>query len=277
MICAVCGGTRGWFECATYVGAPEGGVPVHRYRKCLAAFFERLDADPTFPHPHGACPPRRAGSDQAAGETFMALGKRKGTDFMPIAKYDARSGTIFLQDRVRNSAGCYEAEQRDVTEGFRAIFDLEQVERGWIYYPKGGAPDLVMVPAGDDPGEAPSKDHKEGIRFTLKVISVDGDSVRELQSTSLAMWGAIDTLHTAWADQAANHANQVPIVELVDVIETPTPNGSSFTPVFEIVDWASRPVDMPKVPPGLRKSATPATPAKPVRKPRDDLDTKVPF
>jgi hypothetical protein len=224
-------------------------------------------------HPPGVCPPRRAGSDQAAGATPMSLGKRKSSDFMPIAKYDARAGTIFLQDRVLGPNG-YETEQRDVTEGFRAIFDLEQVERGWIYYPKGAPPNLIMVPAGEDPGEAPSKDHKEGIRLTLKMLSVAGDSVRELQSTSLAMWAAVDALHTAWANQAADHPNEVPIVELTDVIETKTPNGSSFTPVFEIDGWVPRPIDMPKVPPGLRK---PAKPTQASRKTRDDLDSKIPF
>jgi hypothetical protein len=39
--CAVCGGTDGPFERATYIGAPSGGVPVHF--DCVAAFFDQLD------------------------------------------------------------------------------------------------------------------------------------------------------------------------------------------------------------------------------------------
>jgi hypothetical protein len=211
----------------------------------------------TRQHPSVVRPPRRAGSDLAAWTTPMSLGKRKSSDFMPIAKYDARSGVFFLQDRVLGPNG-YETEQRDVTDGFRAIFDLEQAERGWIKYPKGGPPDLVMVPAGEDPGEAPSKDHKEGIRLTLKMLSVDDGGVRELQSTSLAMWTAIESLHNAWTRQAADHPGEVPTAKLTDVIETKTANGSSFTPILEIDGWVARPIDMPLVPRGLRKSAKPA-------------------
>src|SRR4051794_9035189 len=56
----------------------------------------------------------------------MALGKRKGSDFMPILKFDARVGTFSLQDRV-NRDGIWKNQQTDVTIGMRAIFDLETV------------------------------------------------------------------------------------------------------------------------------------------------------
>jgi hypothetical protein len=230
-------------------------------------------------HPHGVRPPRRAGFPEAAGSTSMSLGQRKSSNFMPVLKYDARAGTFYLQDRVLGPNG-YVTEQRDVTDAFTAIFDLEQVERGWIHYPKGAPPDLHMVRAGEDPGEAPSKDHKEGIRLTVKMVPELGGSVRELQSTSLAMWTAIEALHNAWESQAAAHPNQVPVVKMVDVVQTETPNGSTFTPTLEICDWVPRPVDLPLVPAGLRKSAKPVKPAKPAQaRGRDssNMDDEIPF
>ena len=69
----------------------------------------------------------------------MSLGKRKGSDFMPILKFDARVGTFFLQDRV-NRDGIWKNEQTDVTNQLSGIFDLETVERGWINFPKAPRP-----------------------------------------------------------------------------------------------------------------------------------------
>src|SRR5262249_44052609 len=40
-ICCHCGKSGGGFERVTYLGAPEGGVPVH-HGKCLAKFFDRF-------------------------------------------------------------------------------------------------------------------------------------------------------------------------------------------------------------------------------------------
>jgi hypothetical protein len=40
--CHVCGHRHGRFWMVTYVDAPAGGVPVHRW--CLQEFFRRLDA-----------------------------------------------------------------------------------------------------------------------------------------------------------------------------------------------------------------------------------------
>lgn len=40
--CKVCGGRGEKIEMATYVGAPVGGVPVHR--NCLQAFYANLEA-----------------------------------------------------------------------------------------------------------------------------------------------------------------------------------------------------------------------------------------
>ncbi len=74
--------------------------------------------------------------------TVMALGKRKkGGNFLPIIKFDARVGTFYLQDRV-NSDGKWQTEQRDVTENFQAAFDLENLQRGWLWFPKGAAPQV---------------------------------------------------------------------------------------------------------------------------------------
>jgi hypothetical protein len=206
----------------------------------------------------------------------MGLGKRKGQEFLPRLKYDARSGALYLEDRV-NNRGTWESQQRDVTKDFRAIFDLETVEAGWMHFPKGAAPDLVLVPAGQDWGDAPTPDHKQGFRLLAKMPPELGGGVREFISTALATWNAIDALHTAYANQADKHPGQLPIVKLTEVVETRSANGASFTPIFEITDWAPRPVDMPTGQGATTNGGAERKPAKPAQRGRDDFDTSIPF
>jgi hypothetical protein len=90
---------------------------------------------------HGARPPHRAGSDLAAGATQMSLGKRKGSDFMPVFKYDAKAGSFYKQDRVLTQDG-WGNEQTNVGDDLRAgrvIFDFDTTEVGWLNFPKGAA------------------------------------------------------------------------------------------------------------------------------------------
>jgi hypothetical protein len=49
----------------------------------------------------------------------MALGKRKGSDFMPVFKYDAKAGSFYKQGRVLTQDG-WGNEQTDVGNDLRA-------------------------------------------------------------------------------------------------------------------------------------------------------------
>jgi hypothetical protein len=219
----------------------------------------------------------RARSATPAVEVMaMGLGKRKGQEFLPRLKYDARSGALYLETRI-NNGGVWESQQRSVTEGFRAIFDLETVEIGWMHFPKGAAPNLVLVPVGQDAGDAPTPDHKQGFRLLVKMPSELGGDVREFISTALATWNAIDALHTPYAKEAGKHPSQLPIVKLTETIEIRAANGTSFTPVFEIDGWVARPADLPTGQGGTTNGGTQRKPAQPTRRGRDDFDSEIPF
>ena len=89
-----------------------------------------------------------------------------------------------------------------------------------------------MVPPGEDPGEQPSTDHKEGFRLVVKMAEELGGDVRELMSTALAAWNAIDASYRV--PQAGTRASRnLPVVELFDVIENKTASGSSFIPMLQ--------------------------------------------
>jgi hypothetical protein len=220
-----------------------------------------------------AAPVRDLSLRQANGDRYMAFGKRKsgGGEIMPILKYDARAGTLFTQDRVHRD-GSWQTEQHDVTDGFRAVIDLANAQIGWILFPKGAAPEMVLFPAGVEIGEAPSSDHKEGVRLLAKL---DGeDVVRELLSTALALWNGMNALHDAYIAAAPDHAGEVPVVELADVKQVKNALGNiSYEPEFEIVDWTPRPPDMPAT-----AAPQPQPKPQPNAKPkRDNMNDEIPF
>jgi len=66
-----------------------------------------------------------------------------GGDFLPIVKYDARAGRMFRVDKVDGIS-----TPVDITKKFKAVFDFENVEVGYINFATGSAPDFVMVPLG---------------------------------------------------------------------------------------------------------------------------------
>jgi hypothetical protein len=215
-------------------------------------------------------PPRRVRClYPVAGARHMALGKRKGIEVMPTFKYDARNGAFFKQDRVRTSNG-WETEQSTVDrDELEMICDLEHIEVGWIAFEKGRAPELILVPVGQDYGKQPTKDHKEGFRLIVRLLP--DDEPREFMSTAAAAWNAVDVLHSAYCNQRKDHVGELPVVGLHDIIETSTTNGKSFTPVFEIVDWVPRPPDMLPQPAGSNKSA------KSPQSDADSFDKEIPW
>jgi hypothetical protein len=203
------------------------------------------------------------------GETEM-LGQRKSSgNFLPVMKYDARAGVIYTQDRVFRDRE-WQTEQHNVTEDMQAIFDLGNIQVGWMLFPKGAPPELKLKPVGGDIGERPSKDHKEGLRLLVKIID-DPAGPRELLSTSLALWRGIDELHDKYFAGLKANPDKLPVVILADVNEVKSQDNINYEPVFEIIKWVDRPIDLPV------NGIAVATPAKP--KPADkrgDLDDEIP-
>jgi hypothetical protein len=104
-----------------------------------------------------------------------------GGDFLPIVKYDARAGLWFRIDRVDSGQG-FLPEPVDVTRNFKAIFDLENLETGWIAFPSGSAPLSSLVAMRDLLGKTaqfpaqPGATYKHGLRFMLKLAKdIGGD------------------------------------------------------------------------------------------------------
>jgi hypothetical protein len=214
---------------------------------------------------------------------YEMLGQRKSSgNFLPSYKYDARAGTLYKQDRVYRD-GAWQSEQHDATED-EAIFDLANVQVGWMKFPKGAAPEMVLKPVGEDIGERPSKDHKEGLRLLVKIPD-DPAGPRELLSTSIALWHGIDGLHTEFLAGLKANPGKLPLVALADTREVRSQDNVNFEPIFEIVKWVPRPADLPVNGIPAAAPVTPKSKSESKSEPepkkrgsfRGDLDDEIPF
>jgi len=176
----------------------------------------------------------------------MGLGinyETNSADFLPIIKYDARAGRLSRVDRVNG-----ESIATDVTKTFRAVFDLENLETGWIDF-ESGAPQYVLTILGSGPKpEQPGETYREGVRCIVKLGKDIGGDVREISSTAKAFLRGFDKLHDDYKAGAAENPGKLPVVELSDTAPHTTGEGArkstNYVPVFRIVSWVSRPADL---------------------------------
>lgn len=198
----------------------------------------------------------------------MALGftySTGGGDFTAIMKYDARAGRLFREDRKQDAGGAWVKDSVDLTSNFRAVFDFENIEVGYINFPQGGAPDFVMVALGDPYPQRPSPNHNQGVRFMMKLAkdcAGDAAAIRELAGTSAAFRMGIDELHDAYTVEKAANPGKLPIVALKSTLPITSGSGTkkstNYQPVFEIVGWAARPDDLVFVPKARGGQVSPA-------------------
>lgn len=167
----------------------------------------------------------------------MALGLPPGGgDITPMIKYDARAGRI-------------SRDNTDITSGFQAIFDLAQVEVGYIRFASMTAPDFVLVPAGSPLPDRPSKEHKRGIRLMTVLGRSCGGDLREFSSAAGCVIEAIDELHSVYEQAPEAREGKLPVVALkgATAVKTQTPTGTTtnYRPDFEITGWVDRPGVLP--------------------------------
>lgn len=194
----------------------------------------------------------------------MGLGftASSGGDFLPVIKYDARAGRMFRVDRD-SSGGT--PDQVDITNGFTAVFDFENIEVGHIRFMAGMAPDFQLVALGQ-PFPAPrSAEHKQGFRILVKLPSALGGDVRELASTAGVMRGAMEALHGLYEAGKAANPGLLPVVEMTSTSPVVSGKGerksTNYAPVFAIKSWVPRPADLTAQPRGDAPAPAAAAPA----------------
>jgi hypothetical protein len=192
-----------------------------------------------------------------------------GGDFTPIVKYDARSGRMFRIDRIQDANG-YVNDQVDITAIFKAVVDFENVETGWRMFLPGVAPSIVVttlaaLEKGGTLPDRPTPEHKNGIRFIMKLTKACGGDkpVREIAGMAKVFLSGVEEVYEAYLRERGAQGGKLPVIELATT--TPVKSGSGTTsstnyrPVFKITSWVPRPADLVN----LRPSTAPVQPLKP--------------
>jgi hypothetical protein len=188
---------------------------------------------------------------------------------VPFVKYDARAGRLFRRDRSQDGAGNYISNDVDVTNNFKAVFDLENIEVGFSKFGAGAAPEHVFVKLGDPmPHKPADAGFKQGCRIMMKLAANCGGDVREITGNSTAFLKGVDDLHTAYEAGKAANPGKLPIVTLQSTLPITSGSGqkksTNYQPVFEIAGWAPRPADLVHVAKnapqhGVQQTASPST------------------
>ena len=168
-----------------------------------------------------------------------------GGDFLPVLKYDARAGRFFRVDRVDTGNG-FASEQVDVTTGIKFVADFENIEVGWIVFTPGSAPDFRLVPIGTQLPDRPSPNHKNGLRFMLKLSKECGGDkpIREIAGTSKAFLSGIEAVYTAYLAEKGKNPGKLPVLTVDKITPVKTGTGAqsstNYHPTFKISGWAPR-------------------------------------
>lgn len=175
-------------------------------------------------------------------------GSGNGGDIVPFVKYDARAGRMFRNDRTESN-GNYSNNPIDITNKFKAVFDLENIEVGFIHYAAGTAPAYLLTKLGNPLPQKPGEGKwKQGARVMIKLHADCGGDVREITSNAAAFLKGLDDLHSAYEAGKAANAGKLPVVVLQTTMPITSGSGekksTNYQPVFEIVGWAPRPADL---------------------------------
>lgn len=185
---------------------------------------------------------------------FDHVGGGAGGNFLPIVKYDARAGRMARVDRENGESSSF-----DITNNFKAVFDFENVEVGYIRFVAGSAPDFKVSRFYDrKPIADPKGDYKAGVRFTIKLAKECGGDIREIASTAGAFLEAAKGLHVQYENGVKENPGKLPVVTLSGVRPRTTGEGArkstNYEPEFKIVSWVSRPTDLVYSPRGSSSS-----------------------
>jgi hypothetical protein len=210
----------------------------------------------------------------------MGLGLSMGDGtFTPYAKFDARAGRWFTKGADGDI---------DITDGFTAVFDFEQIEVGWMMFASGVAPSYVVQDISLGVPARPQGDQwKQGFKMNVALpMAIAGGGARELSSTAKALIGVIDRLHTEYSEAPEKSQGKLPVLKMngTTVVETKGPQGvtRNYSPNLSIVSWVDRPASLVKkssalvqpqpvqtTPPATGSTPVPPPAAKPAAAPAD--------
>ena len=172
-------------------------------------------------------------------------------DRLPYVKYNAKAGRLYRVDREQIGPSEWATSEEEITNTFSAVFDPENIEIGWIYYPTGAAPLFAVSRIGEPKPARPSNDFKEGFVITMKLAASCADgkpAIRQLSGNAKVVQAGIDAFYTEYQAGKGANPGMLPVVSLAEVTPITTENKygkqTNFQPVFKITKWVKRPDDL---------------------------------
>lgn len=200
----------------------------------------------------------------------MSLGLKTESatgDFNAVLKFDARAGRFYRVDRVQGAGGDWETNNVEVTDGFQAIFDLDNVEVGWINFSAGQAPDWKMVKLGEELPPRPTDQFKQGFRVMVKLGKQSGGDKREFASCAKVVINALDKIHTEYEAGKAANPGKLPLVVMTGSTMVKSGSGAktstNYGPNLSISKWLARPSELGGTASGGQSASPPPPPPPP--------------
>lgn len=177
----------------------------------------------------------------------LGLPVRASGEFNALCKYDARAGRMFRVDRVERN-GTFEKNDVEITQGFQAIFDLKNIDVGYVRFVENGAPEWAMVKIGQPLPAKPSADHRQGFRVNIKLAKSLGGDLREFASAAGCVISAMDQLYDAYSKAPEAAAGKLPVVAMTGSTAVKSGSGqrtsTNYAPNLVITGWVDRPAEL---------------------------------
>lgn len=163
-----------------------------------------------------------------------------GGKFLPVVKFDAKSGDFIAVNREPQSDGTWEKTEVEVSLPIKAVMDFANLQVGWITFAPSYS--AVMAPAGEKMPAKPTAEHKQAV--SLKLFFKE-HGLREFTPTSKTVMRVIDQLHDEFIEQAGDNKGKMPVIEFsgTETVKISTPQGELRfkAPVCKLAGWVDPP------------------------------------
>ncbi len=167
---------------------------------------------------------------------------------MGVFGLNVGSGEFLPQIRINGKDGgvqrtTYEGGEKglEIIENFVALFDFATLQTGWMYFGADKV-DLRMVALGDPLPDSPGEDYKQGIRM---VVMLPGElGCHEIATSANGVLNALGGLYETVQAAPEHGQGLVPVVAITHFDIEKTKRGTRAVPVFNIVEWKSRPAEI---------------------------------
>ena len=189
-------------------------------------------------------------------------------DFKVYVAFNAKAGRWYTKED-KPDAELFEV--KDLT----AVFDFNSLRTGWFLFAPGVAPVKQLNEKLHVFPPRPSDGFKQGFQINL-FSGKNLLGVREFASTAGVVIDSMNELYDAYDAASESKSGLLPVVKCVDVRPISGAHGTNYAPVFQILSWVERPVELieaavskPQPDPGAHvREAAPA---------HADLDDDIPF